>query len=226
MIIKHFFWVIFVAVFTPLSINAQDKGKNKKNDAYTRTRKVLEPLPFHFSGLGSLHFYGLKLGIDYPLKMTEIRGFSGGFMGQRVIYEQYLSADAGIWHFNGIHENVFVSTEWTLRVINNEGFFWQISPVGVGANYLLPPFLKEKMMQDSLPAKNKFYVSPSVSMGIGRDFAFRRANRGKPLVIYLKGGISALYPFKTLGYLYPTAEAGLAIRISAITVFVKKVRRE
>ena len=87
-------------------------------------------------------------------------------------------------------------------------------------------FLKEKMMQDSLPAKNKFYVSPSVSMGIGRDFAFRRANRGKPFVIYLKGGISALYPFKTLGYLYPTAEAGLAMRFSAITVFVKKVRRE
>lgn len=223
--IQTLIWIFFCAVFTPLSIHAQDRG-NRKNEAYTRSRKVLEPLPFHFSGLGSLRFYGVKFGVDYPLKMTEIRGFLGGFMGQRVIYEQYLAADAGIWHFDGIHENVFVSTEWTLRVINNSGFFWQISPVGVGVSYLMPPFFKEKAIQDSLPSKNKFYVTPSVSMGIGRDFAFRRANKGKPFVIYLKAGISTIYPFKTLGYIYPTAESGVAIRLSSINVFVKKVRRE
>ena len=63
-------------------------------------------------------------------------------------------------------------------------------------------------------------------MGIGRDFAFRRANKSKPFVIYLKAGISTIYPFKTLGYMYPTVESGLAMRFSGINVFVKKVRRE
>jgi hypothetical protein len=223
---KALICLLFFLLMIPLSIHAQKKKKENKNDAFTRSRKTLEPLPFHFSGLGSLNFYGVKFGVDYPLKMVEMRGFMGSLQGQKVTYEQYLSADAGLWHYDGIHENTFFTTEWTLRVINNRGYFWQITPLGVGVNYVIKPFLTNKITQDSFPPHNKFYVTPSVSFGIGRDFAFNRANRAKPIVVYLKGGIAGMYPFKKWFYIFPTAELGLAYRFSSINVFVKKVRRD
>lgn len=219
-------YIFLILLMIPLSIQAQDKKKRSQSDVYTRSRKILEPLPFHWSATGSLQFYGLKFGIDYPLKMVEVRGFMGSLQGQRINFEQYLSADLGMWHFNGVHENAYFSTEWTLRFINNKGYFWQLAPIGVGANYLFKPFVPEQSVKDSLPATQKFYLTPSVSFGIGRDFAFNRGNKAKPIVVFLKGGIAAMYPFKTLGYIYPTAEAGLAMRFSGINVFVKKIRRD
>ena len=223
---KHIFLLIlFLLSLIPLSIQAQNKRKPKKDDGFTTSRKILEPIPFHLSSLGSIKFYGLKFGIDFPFKMTEIRGFLNGTQGDRTMIERYLSADVGIWHFDSVHENVFFSTEFTLRFINSNGYYFQFSPLGVGVNYLMPSFVKNQIIQDSVPANNKVYITPSVSMGIGRDFSYRRAGRRLPLMVYLKGGVSSMFPFKKIGYLFPTAEAGLAVRFNGINVFVKKERR-
>lgn len=220
-----FIYLLLILSSIPLSIQAQNRRKSKKDDGFTTSRKILEPIPFHLSTLGSLKFYGLKFGIDYPFKMTEIRGFLNGTQGERTMIERYVSADVGIWHYNGVHENVFFSTEFTWRIINNSGYYFQLSPLGVGLNYLIPSFVKNQIIQDSVPANNKIYITPSVSMGVGRDFSFRRAGKRKPLMIYLKGGVSSMFPFKKIGYLFPTAEAGLAVRFNSINVFVKKERR-
>ena len=80
---KALICLFFFSLSIPLSIQAQRKKKENKNDAYTRSRKTLEPLPFHFSALGSLNFYGAKFGVDYPLKMVEMRGFMGSLQGQK-----------------------------------------------------------------------------------------------------------------------------------------------
>ena len=223
---KYRLLTLLIIILIPLSIQAQNRRKTKKDDGFTSSRKILEPIPFHLSSLGSLKFYGLKFGIDYPFKMSEIRGFLNGTQGERTMIERYVSADVGIWHYNGVHENVFFSTEFTVRFINSSGYYFQLSPLGVGVNYLIPSFLKKQIIQDSVPANNKIYITPSVSMGIGRDFSFRRAGRRKPLMIYLKGGVSSMFPFKKIGYLFPTAELGLAARFNGINVFVKKERRE
>ncbi len=212
----------------PLSIKAQNKkkSKNPKAEAYTRSRTALEPMPIHISAMGSPRFYGVKLGVDYPFKMTEMRGFKGTAMGQRVMRELYISADAGLWHYDGVHENASFSLEWTVRFINSSGFFAQVSPIGVGANYILKPFTPQKVIQDSVPTIGKIYATPSVSVGIGRDFAFQRGNKAIPMVIYMKGGVSSMYPFKTYGYLFPTAELSLAWRFRGINAFVRKVRKD
>ena len=222
---KYRLLTLLIIILIPLSIKAQNRRKTKKDDGFTTSRKMLEPVPFHLSTLGSFKFYGLKFGIDFPFKMTEIRGFFNGTQGDRTMIERYVSADVGIWHYNGVHENVFFSTEFTLRFINNGGYFFQLSPLGAGINYILPSFVKNQVAKDSVPNTNKFYITPSVSIGVGRDFAFRRASRGKPMVIYLKGGVSSMFPFKTIGYIFPHAEAGLAVRFSGLNAFVKKERR-
>lgn len=225
--IRCVFFLLFIAFITPLSIKAQNKKKKKEDPkaAWSSSRNVLEPLPIHLSALGSQQFYGLKFGVDYPYRMTELRGFKGTAMGERVMREQYISADFGLWHYNGVHENLFFSVEWTMRFINSQGYFFQVTPLGAGVNYMLKPFVTEKPKQDSVPAIGKFYASPSLSIGIGRDFAFRRANKAMPLTVFLKGGASAIYPFKKWGYIFPTAELGLAVRFRNINAVIKKVKR-
>lgn len=220
--LKYF---LFLLISIPLSISAQNKKKRSQSDVYVRSRKLLEPLPFSFAATGSLNFYGVKLGVDYPLKMVEIRGFMGSLQGQRINFEQYLSTNIGLWHYDGIHENAYANLEWTLRYINNKGYFWQMTPIGIGGSYLLKSFTPAKTIADSVPNTQKFYITPSVSFGIGRDFAFNR-HRAKPLAIYLKGGVSAMYPFQKLAYIFPTAEMGMSFRFSGINVFVKKTRRD
>jgi hypothetical protein len=224
-IVKILFLMSFLS---PLSIEAQNKkkSKNPKAEAYTRSRTALEPMPIHLSAMGSFNFYGVKLGVDYPFKMTEMRGFKGTATGQRVMRELYISADAGLWHYDGVHENAFFLLEWTVRFINNRGFFAQISPIGVGANYILKPFSSKKAIQDTVPTIGKIYAAPSVSAGIGRDFAFQRNNKAIPMSIYLKGGVSTMLPFKTFGYIFPTAELSVAWRFRGINAFVRKVRRD
>jgi hypothetical protein len=226
--IELLFYFLILAFFTPLSINAQNKKKKREDPkaAWRSSKTTLEPLPIHVSALGSAFFYGAKLGVDYPYRMTELRGFKGTATGQRVMREQYISADLGLWHYKGIHENLFFSTEWTMRFINGNGLFFQVSPIGVGLNYVLKPFDPEKRVQDSVPTIGKFYVTPSVSIGVGRDFAFRRANKAMPITVFLRSGASAMYPFRKWGYIFPTAEAGLAMRFRGINAFVRKVRRD
>lgn len=226
--IKHILSILILFMITaiPLSIQAQNGRKQKKDDGFTQSRKMLEPIPFHFSAIGSLKFYGLKFGIDYPFKMVEKRGFMNSTRGEKTIIERYMSADVGIWHYNGVYENVFFSTEGTFRFINSRGYFFQISPVGVGIHYVLSSFINNTSATDTILTTGKFYVTPSVSLGVGRDFAFRRGSRAKPLVMFFKGGVSSMFPYKKYGYIFPHAEAGLAVRFNSIRVFVKKERRD
>jgi hypothetical protein len=226
-LIFNFSFLIFL-FFTPPSIKAQNKKKKKENPkaAWTNSRTALEPLPIHASGLRTVDFFGAKIGVDYPFKMTELRGFKSTVRGHRMMREQYISADLGLWHYKGVHENAFFSTEWTVRFINGKGTFFQVSPLGVGVNYILTPFLSARYNRGEVPEIGKVYVTPSVSIGLGKDFAFRRAHRGLPLTLFAKAGVSAMYPFKKMGYIFPTGEVGYALRFRGINAFVRKVRRD
>ena len=227
---KNTLLILGILLGTPLSIFAQKKPrKQKKDEAYTSTRGQLESIPIHVAALGSTDYKGVKIGFDYPLKISELRGFKhGGFAGQRVISEQYLSADFSYNHFDGNHENLSVSGEWTLRFINGQGFFFQVTPLSIGVNYLIKPLfnLESNLQRDTHFMIDKIGFTPSVSAGLGYDFAFRRAQNGRPFSIYLRGGVAAFYPYKKLFYLYPTFELAFAVRFRSLSTLIKKTRRD
>lgn len=218
---------ILLLFLGPLSIFAQ-KRKKRDNEAFTSRRSMLEPIPIHLSGIKGTTLSGLKIGIDYPIKMTEYRGFKGSLLGQRQMIEHYISADIGGIHYDNNHENFFFSVEWTTRYINGGGYFFQFTPISIGANYLTSPFytIFKSTKIDTGFTTGKIYVTPSVSAGFGRDFAFRRGSRNAPITLLLRGNFSAMYPYKKNEfYFYPTVEASIAYRFSRINTIVKKTRR-
>jgi hypothetical protein len=220
-------FIVFFCCWGPLSIFAQKKQK-KNNEAFTSRRSMLEPIPVHLSGVKGVTINGFKLGIDYPIKMTEYRGFKGSLLGQRQVIEQYISADVGDLHVDKNYENLFFSVEWTVRYINGNGYFFQITPISVAANYLIDPVysLFKSVKTDTGFTTGKIYVTPSVSAGFGRDFAFRRGSRNAPITLLLRGNFSAMYPYKKNEfYFYPTVEASIAYRFSRFNTIVKKTRQ-
>jgi hypothetical protein len=219
--------LIFLLFGIPLSIHAQ-KRKKKDNEAFTSRRSMLEPIPIHLSGVKGVTLNGFKIGIDFPIKMTEYRGFKGSLLGQRQMIEHYISVDVGDLHVDNNYENLFFSVEWTARYIGGNGYFFQITPISVAANYLIDPVysLFKSVKTDTGFTKGKIYVTPSVSAGFGRDFAFRRGSRNAPITVLLRGNFSATYPYKkTEFYFYPTVEASIAYRFSRFNTIVKKTRQ-
>jgi hypothetical protein len=226
---KHQINVLLILLLfgIPLSIHAQ-KRKKKDNEAYTSRRSMIEPIPIHLSGVKGVMLNGFKIGLDYPIKMTEYRGFKGSLLGQRQMIEQYISVDVGDLHVDNNYENIFFSVEWTTRYIGGDGYFFQITPISVAANYLIDPVysLFKSVKKDTGFTTGKIYVTPSVSAGFGRDFAFRRGSRNAPITVLLRGNFSAMYPYKKNEfYFYPTVEASIAYRFSRINTIVKKTRR-
>jgi hypothetical protein len=221
-----FILLCFCVLIAPLSISAQKKPNSN------RTSKMSEEaIALHLSGFAPLGYVGGKIGADIPIKMIEKRGFKG-FLAGRNFREWYLTGEMGMMHKANSYENFSVLAELTYRRVGGQnGWFVQVSPIGVGGNYVLPAFGAEIPAPSSgitshpLLAR-KWYVTPSVSMGFGRDFALRKGKRsGLPLVIYGKVGIGSMLPYKTVGYLVPTGELGIGYRFSGLAIATRQVRR-
>ncbi|MBL7813731.1 MAG: hypothetical protein JNL70_01910 [Saprospiraceae bacterium] len=216
-----FFWV------NSFSVLAQKKQENP----YRASKMGEEAMAIHLSGFAPLGYIGGKIGTDIPLKMIEKRGFKGFHAGRNFI-EWYITADAGLIHSKNNFENFSLSAELIYRKLSGyNGWFWQLSPLGVGGNYVLAPFGSETPAPSSglvvhpLLDKN-IYVTPSVSAGLGRDFALRKGRRsGFPLVLCAKVGVGSMLPYKTFGYLVPTAEFSIGYRFSGLAIATRQVRR-
>ena len=225
---KKFTFLFLLTVITPLSIWAQKKGDNP----YRNSKLGEEAMSLHISGFAPLGYFGGKIGTDVPIKIIEKRGFKG-FRAGRDFREWYATGEIGWLHSPNNYENLTLTAELMYRRIEGiNGWFWQISPIGVGGNYVLPPNFKDTISATSSDTirhpllGRKWYVTPSVSIGFGRDFALSKGRRsGLPLVIYGKIGISSMFPYKKFGYLVPTAELGFGYRFSGLAIATRQVRR-
>jgi hypothetical protein len=221
--------VLLFLVFIPLSIFAQ---KKQKDNPYRRAYREAEPLAFRLSGVGSLiDAYGGKFSIDFPMKIVEERGLRGVF-GGRSFTETFITLDAGLLHKATAFEDLSLSLEWVYRRMSNNGYFVQISPIGVAGHRVSLPFGDSTAAPSSGLTQHpltdrKWYVAPSVSVGFGRDFSVKRRSwRGIPLILMGKIGVTSLLPYKKYGYIIPTAELSIGYRFQGISIAARQVRRD
>jgi hypothetical protein len=220
---------LLIILCTPLSIFAQ---KKQKENPYRRAYREDEPIAFRLSGVASINeLYGGKFSIDLPMKIVEQRGLSGVF-GGRSFTETYITVDMGLLRKQAAFEDASVSVEWVYRKMNYNGFFFQISPIGVGGHRVLLPFGDSVAAPSSGIVRHplterKWYVAPSVSVGIGRDFAVKRRSwRGIPLIVLAKVGVTSLMPYRKIGYLIPSAEVSLGYRFPSFSIAARQIRRD
>jgi hypothetical protein len=226
---KSRYIIFLILLLIPLSISAQSKKKNDKRTNYTRHRTTLEPLPISIAAVGGLKQYGLKLAIDYPIRKLELRGFRGGTTGYSAFVEHYISFNVGMLHHDAANENFFANAEWSVRFINGSGVFYQLTPLGLGGNYVINPLfsIKDNMPLDTTLTTGRFYATPSVSFALGRDFSVLRAHKYRPFVVYAKATMATMWPLKKwYGYLLPTVEAGFAFKFPFLNTAVRKTRRD
>lgn len=221
--------VLFFLIFIPLSIFAQ---KKQRDNPYRKAYREAEPIAFRLSGIGTpINAYGGSFSMDFPLKIVEERGLRGVF-GGRSFTETYLTFNAGLLHKPSAFEDASVSLEYVYRRISDNGYFVQISPLGLGGHRILLPFgdsiaAPSSGLKQHPLTERKWYVAPSVSVGFGRDFAVKRRSwRGVPLILMGKIGITSLLPYQKIGYLIPTAALSLGYRFQGLTIAARQVRRD
>ena len=172
--------VLISLIFIPLSIFAQ---KKQKDNPYRKAYREAEPIAFRLSGIGTpINAYGGAFSMDFPLKIVEERGLRGVF-GGRSFTETYLTLNAGLLHKPTAYEDASLSLEYVYRRISDNGYFFQLSPIGVGSHRVLLPFgdsiaAPSSGVQQHPLTDRKWYVAPSVSVGFGRDFAVKRRTWG------------------------------------------------
>ncbi len=221
--------VLLLLMFTPLSIFAQ---KKQTANPYRRAYREDEPIALRLSGVATTNdIVGGNIAFDFPLKISEQRGLRG-VSGGRNFTETYLTLNAGLLHKNKSFESAFASLELTRRYVSENGYFFQFSPLSVGAHRVLLPF------GDSIPApssglyphpltEKKWYVAPSLSIGFGRDFAVKRRKwRGIPLILMGKVGITSLLPYRNYGYLMPFGEVSIGYRFQRFVIAARQIRRD
>jgi hypothetical protein len=219
--------ILLVLILGPLSISAQ---KKQKQNPFRRAYRENEPIAFRLAGVGSLNeTFGGKFSMDFPMKIVEERGLRGVF-GGRNFTETYITMDAGLLHKTAAFEDISLSVEYVYRRVSENGYFFQMSPIGVGGHRVLLPF-GDSLAANSLTkhplTEKKWYVAPSVSIGFGRDFAVKRRSwRGVPLILMGKLGITSLLPYQKLGYFIPTAELSIGYRFQNAVIAARQVRRD
>jgi hypothetical protein len=220
---------LFLLIGGPLSIFAQ---KKQKDNPYRRAYREAEPIAFRLSGVASLNdIYGGKFAVDFPLKIIERRGLSG-VSGGRNFAENYATLELGLFHKTAAFDDLTAGLEWTHRRVTNNGYFLQLTPFSVSTHRVSLPF-GDSIPQPSSGLKphpltdRQWYVAPSVSIGFGRDFAVKRRSwRGIPLILMGKVGVTSLLPYKTFGYIIPTAELSLGYRFQGISIAARQIRKD
>lgn len=213
------------------SLKAQQK--QKRENPWRKSKAGEEAIALKISGLAPLGYFGGRIGADIQIRSIEKRG-RNTLSADRQFREWYISTDATWLHRPTDFEAFGLSAEFTIRRVGGRnGWFWQITPLGFGGNYVLPAFDFETNAPSSggkLPhplLDREWYLTPSVSAGIGRDFAIRRRRiTDFPMVMTFKIGMASLLPYQTFGYLVPSAELSIGYRFQRLTIRSRQIRRE
>jgi hypothetical protein len=222
-------WALIFCLIPPLSISAQKKG-----NPYRTSVKGEEPLALRVGGFVYKNYWGAKIGVDYPLKIVETRQLRGLF-GGRTFKEWYASADLSWLHVANFDETrvngfemVTLTAELTHRRMSDNGFFIQGS-VGIGGSYVLPSFFGDSTyFPPKFDADNDWFLTPSVGIALGRDFAVGgKYRKGIPIVVLLRGNFSYLLALPKFNrfYIAPSLELAFAYRFAAWQVASRHVRR-
>ena len=147
----------------------------------TKAYREAESIAFRLSGIGTpINAYGGAFSMNFPMKIVEERGLRGVF-GGRSFTETYLTLNAGLLHKPTAFEDASVSVEYVYRRISDNGYFFQISPLGVGGHRVLLPFgdslaAPSSGIQQHPLTNRKWYVTPLSISGFWARFCGQTAD--------------------------------------------------
>lgn len=157
----------------------------------------------------TLIYPGLRVGIELPVKRTQLNKTRRSGAIKSVFKERFLAVSLGGYHHPDFHDNGYATVEWVARRTRSGGFFTEFSP---GAGYSRT-FLGGTTYQvdaagqvTTKPLAGYSYALVTVGLGLGYDFS-RIHHRS--VAVFAKANALVMFPYNNFLYARPTLEIGV-----------------
>jgi hypothetical protein len=205
-------------LFLLLSVRGQSQS-----DSFLSVNKTSSNLRIAYNS--SLIYPGIRLGIEFPIYTVNLTNNSNSGGQKQIVKDRFISANAGWYHHESFHDNIYITIEWTMRRTNKNGFFTEFSS---GAGYSRT-FLGEITYRvenngevDVFKLAGYNYAMIVAGGGFGYDFT---SKKGISLSVFYKFDILTMYPYNSTIYFRPVMELGIIYKPANFIRVLTKTRR-
>jgi hypothetical protein len=161
---------------------------------------------------GSLIYPGACLGIEFPVYSVDLIRLNRVKDTRLIIKDRFVSANAGWYHHQGFHDNLYFTSKWIMRKTSRSGIFTEFSPgLGYSRTFLGGTTYKVENNGTVDIVKSAGYNYAVVTVGVGIGFSFLELKK-IPLSVFYDFNILAMFPYNSTIYFRPVMELGLIYR--------------
>lgn len=174
----------------------------------------------------SLIYPGLRFGIELPIKRVNVRKLRSSGRIRQYTKERFITPMLSWYHHPTYHDNVYLTAGWTIRRTHSGGFMKELTPaIGLSRTFLGGTTYKvsnEGNVEIERLAGYYYYLL-SISGGLGYDFAIKKH---KPVAVFSRLSLMALFPYNSTILLRPTLELGIIYKPSHFLRLPLKTRTQ
>lgn len=162
-----------------------------------------------FAFNGTTHYPGAQLGLELPVIHRELIKNKKSGKTKNLIKERLISGRLSWYHHPDFHDNLYLTAGYTLRRSNKKGFFVEFNP-GLGVSRTFLGGTTYQVDDDGNVSVKKlaghFYPLLSAGGGLGHNF---RMSHQKPVAVFARMNLIAMFPYNSTLYLRPALLMGL-----------------
>ncbi len=161
---------------------------------------------------GSVLYPGASLGVEFPVYNVDLIRHHDTPDSKAIVKERFVSMNAGWYHHNDFHDNLYFTAGWIMRRTLKGGFFTEFAPgLGYSRTFLGGTTYRVDDNGNVGIVKLAGYSYAVLSAGVGLGFNFT-ASKGIPLSVYYDFNIFTMFPYNSTFYFRPVMELGLIFR--------------
>jgi hypothetical protein len=160
----------------------------------------------------SLIYPGLRAGLELPMETIRLIKLKKSGEKKYFVKDRFITVNLGWYHHPGYHDNVYLTSGWTMRRTNARGFFTEFTPeAGISRTFLGGTTYVVDGNGDVSIKKGAGYFYGLVSAGGGIGYDFEKTKQ-LPLSLFSKLNLLMMFPYNSTIYLRPALEIGVIYR--------------
>jgi len=172
----------------------------------------------------SLIYPGIRVGIEVPVYTVSLTKNINRGKTKSILKERFVSVNSGWYHHPGFHDNLYFTTEWTMRRTNKAGFFTEFnSGPGYSRTFLGATTYSVDNNGKVSIIRSAGYNYALIIAGGGLGFNFSE-KRKIPLALFYKFDILTMFPYNSTVYFRPAMELGIIYKPADFIKLLTKTR--
>jgi hypothetical protein len=172
----------------------------------------------------SLIYPGFRCGAEIPQRIIHLIKTKKHEKEVNIDKERYLTVNLSFYHHPSFHNNLYLTAGWTMRRLNQSGFFTEFAPeIGISRTFLNGTTYRVNDNGNVSIEKGAgyFYALLSLGGGIGYDAG---KTKKMPFSIFSRFNVLTLFPYNSTFYFRPSINIGIIYKAKLFSVSKVKVQ--